>query len=165
MGRGQRHGIGLDRLSDRGPGAIWATATLLMRSLSGLYRMPILFLGLSAVVGAGFDAAFAYTAVLRTYASGGLIDVGWLAVSLLSLWAATFQSVAPLVEAQEGEGLEIGPEERSSWRSLPRFLLPYVSLASLIGLEAASWSSTASETFVPVASDGLYDQGVQPHVI
>ncbi len=111
---------------------IWSITVLLMRPLRAQPRWPLVLLGLSAVAGTVADIAYTHQTMNGTYVSGNLVDLGWLAVMMLSLWAGALQAIAPV---EQYRAVPEAVERREpSWLTYGRLALPYVSVIGAFGL-------------------------------
>ncbi len=111
---------------------IWSTTTLLLRPLRAQPRWPLVLLGLSAVAGAAADVAYTHQTINNTYVSGSLIDLGWMVVMVLSLWAAALQAAAPVELLKHTTRAADVPEP--AWFKYGRRALPYAAIVGAFGL-------------------------------
>ncbi len=112
---------------------VWALLTLLMRQLRGSSRGALMLLGASALIGVAFDLLYSLEVAQGTYVSGGFIDLGWLIVMVVSLWAGVIQAANPprattFPETPDSEWIQ-------GWRARVRRFMPYVSLFGVLALQ------------------------------
>ena len=136
---------------------IWTMMSLLMRRLPGLPRWPLALLGMSAMVSACVDLAYANIVASAAFASGGYLDLGWHLAAVLLLWAGATQAITPAVSSPETE--DPASDEGSAWRTHTRFAVPYLSLLGAFGLlfgivnaNAPDWLRASSQVVQPGAA-------------
>jgi len=125
---------------------IWATVTLLMRPLPDLPRWPVILLGVSAMVGTVVDLLYAYQFSTGTYLNGGLLDLGWLVVLLITLWAAILQCLSS--PSRMPAGPTSAAHTHRDGHPHVRLALPYVGLLITLALEAPFWNMDTDAWFV-----------------
>ena len=93
---------------------LWAVLLLLFRKPNGESQAPLILVAVAAALFFLTDCLYSYQSVLGTYASGGLLDIGWISAYLMfglagALQAASLrqpeQSSTPYLTVQRLNGL------------------------------------------------------------
>ena len=113
---------------------VWATLTLFLRQNPGSSKSALVFLGSSALIGAAFDLLYSLQVTQGTYTSGGITDLGWLIVMIVSLGAGTLQA-ADLVRVGPNREEQVRDEPIDSVRARLRRIMPYLMLVSVLMLQ------------------------------
>ncbi len=130
---------------------IWSTLTLLLRRLRAQPSLPLVLLGISAMVGTASDVIYTAKTLDGTYASGTWLDLGWVAVLLISLWAAAHQANADPEKLKLDEAPTVAADHgRLAWL---RLSLPYLSLIGAFVLLALVQNNAAGVQSVVESRD------------
>ena len=108
---------------------VWAIASILLRPLRIQSRLPLVWLGLSALAGVVSDIVYVSQTMNGTYVSGSLIDLGWLVVMTTALLAAGFQC-ARLRSGQTFAAPRSVAALNAGWAGWLRLALPYLAILS-----------------------------------
>jgi diguanylate cyclase (GGDEF)-like protein len=125
---------------------LWTLIVLMYNQVHSQRETPLLLLTLGAVVMVITDTIFSMQSAAGTYASGGMLDMGWLIAYLATGLAGVAQALdrdEPLVMRLSG-----------LWqRSLPRTasVMPYLWISAAFLLLVGSYFASASSRFVWLA--------------
>ncbi len=117
---------------------VFVLLTVLFRPLPEQPPWPLWLLMASAGIGILCDGVYGQQSLGGTYASGGLLDVGWLATVVLLAWAGRLQAASrpalprPVLAASADRG------------SYLRAAVPYLFVISAYALLVIDWTSGVS---------------------
>lgn len=121
------------------------STVVLLRSSAGL-RAPLALLTAAMALSALSSGFFSYLDALAEYASGNLLDLGWVASALLVVVAAALDHGPAAATADHGPGAEgTAAGWASSW-------MPYVPVTLAVVTVAVTGADRAADGPVPLAA-------------